>query len=601
MTVGCRVWWRWLGLGAALCVVHGCSDSDGGEADAAGGEGGDSTRAGAEQGSTEAGASSGGEGKGGATPGGSGEGGASTSPDGAGEGGASSAGTPGAAGEAAGGALSELGWPKTMRPSWDGSVPSEGVCSVHAVCWNNPYHTANELYAVWASSATSTWVGGNAGTLAHYDGSEWTGITAIETETRGPFFAFRLLRGTQGSTSNVWAVGWETIAPLDQVLYRFDGSKWTKMTAPSYPVKAIWATGANEVWATSGSQFVSHWNGNAWSYVNVGKMVTGIWGFSATDIWVSGETVLQFNGSIWQDRGGGGSAIWGASSGDMWTGNGAHLVASNWAPPPTSQGTGFKAVIGANATNLFFLGGGNFPINYYLQNAIFQYSEFSADAKFDAWPVTPTDYFVVGESDLGELKNLIHGDPAGLPVVFDDHGPLLGSDPASPYQVVGKVLQEDQGGNWVPLRTFDAGFSGEKYLAWTDALLWVCSGGVLYEYDGFSWTTPENSPSCSMLQVDGEGRLWVATLGVMYSEVAVYDGESWTQLPKPPLDVYEVEDFAVGDHEAWVLAQTTAYRWNSEAWDTYELGTDITRAPNTITVRDGVVHMGRSSELRFDP
>lgn len=104
-----------------------------------------------------------------------------------------------------------------------------------------------------------------------------------------------------------------------------------------------------------------------------------------------------------------------------------------------------------------------------------------------------------------------------------------------------------------------------------------------------------------MLQVDGEGRLWVATSGV-YSEFYVYDGNEWLHLDPPGFTyAYALTDFAVRDQEAWVLTQLTAYRFNGQAWDAYALGVEVAAAPTMLTISEGFVYFGVDHALRFDP
>jgi hypothetical protein len=489
-------------------------------------------------------------------------------------------------------------------------MPTSGVCSVHHFCWNAPFQSSNNVYGVWASSPTNVWVAGSAGMLARYNGATWSGVTGIEDVDGATFASFRLIRGTQGSTSNVWAVGWDLVSPDDQFFYRFDGVKWTKMTPPILPVRDIWATGTNELWTANAGGFVSHWNGSQWSHINVNKDVTGIYGFSNTDVWVSGETVLQFNGTTWSDKGGGGPSIWGATSGNMWTGNGAQLVGGVWQPPKAGQGTGFKKVIGASATDLFFLGQGSSPTNYYLKGALFHYSDFAGQDMFDVWPLSATDYWVVGERDLAG-KTIFHGDPTGLPQTFTAQGPSVAPEPEPQYKTIGKALLEKVNGSYMPLKAFDAVFVGKKHLVWDDSAVWALNDGLLWQYTGGAWTTLPVAAGCegTVLQIDEYDDLWLMNPAGAVSSVCKYDGSAWTPLDLhladgTALPFFMISDLTVRGHEAWLVSQLVAFRFNGSKWDRYILGVDPEIAHEGLGITsDGQVYTGDplNPQLVFRP
>jgi hypothetical protein len=393
----------------------------------------------------------------------------------------------------------------------------------------------------------------------------------------------------------VWAVGWALLNET-QAFYRFDGSKWQKMTAPPHTVRDIWATGTNELWAADEDHYVSHWDGASWHHTDVGQDIQGIYGFGNSDIWVAGATVLHFNGNIWQDKGGGGPSIWGPTSGDMWTGDGAHLVAGKWQPTP-SEGTGFKKVIGATASDVFLLGDGADPVSYHLKNGNSSIAA-SGSARSDVWSASASDYWLVGERVMPGLETILHGDPETSMVEPTAVGPSMPPDPEAPYRVASTTVQQKVGASWMDLKTFAKAFPLGKYMAWSDKTLWVCSANELYQYTAGSWSTLGDAPACasSWLQVDGEGRLWLAQYDPSL-EVYVYDG-AWTHLSSDGIDVKALafQDFCVRGHDAWLSAQLTAYRFNGSGWDRYSLGVDPEVAAGTISIAsDGRVYTGTAA------
>jgi hypothetical protein len=234
--------------------------------------------------------------------------------------------------------------------------------------------------------------------------------------------------------------------------------------------------------------------------------------------------------------------------------------------------------------------------HYYLQGTDFSYSAFPAEEKYDVWPVTATDYWLVGRRDVGQFENLVHGDPADLPMTFEERGASPPAEPEPPYRVEGNTVMKAQGDSWVPLKTFD----GPIGLAWSSSHLWVQSGSELHGFDGSSWSTLSDAPGApGWLQVDGHGRPWLVSMDEP-PELHVYDGTSWTQLPMPDFGyTYAMEGFAVKGYEAWILTQRTAYRWNGRNWDTYSLGVVVDAAPYTLSIRDDAVYFGNDHRLRF--
>jgi hypothetical protein len=209
---------------------------------------------------------------------------------------------------------------------------------------------------------------------------------------------------------------------------------------------------------------------------------------------------------------------------------------------------------------------------------------------------------VVGErvQNIG-APTIQHGDPSLKPKTFGSGGPSFPDEPAGPYSVVGKTLLYDDGNGAMPIKTFDAAFSGQKFMAWTDDTLWVCNGGTLYHYDAGNWTTPSDAPACGdRLQLDGDGHLWFQA----GNGVSVYNGREIRSLPNLPVDgeAVPVRDFTVRGHDAWALTQQTAYRWSGSQWDAYAIGTDLDIAPTGLEITaGGTVHLGGSALVYVAP
>ena len=180
------------------------------------------------------------------------------------------------------------------RPDMGDQKPF-GFCSPGRWCWEHPLPQGNELRTIWAFSNKDVWAAGEAGTIMHYDGSDWS---AVPAPTK------MLLLDLWGSTpDNLWAAG-----ARGTLLY-WDGRSWT--VVPSGTTKAlgtIWGTGRAEIWAGGDAGTLLHWQGTAWDSVPSGtsEVIWGIWGGRPDDYWATigiamgtAKPVLHWDGTRW--------------------------------------------------------------------------------------------------------------------------------------------------------------------------------------------------------------------------------------------------------------------------------------------------------------
>ncbi len=209
------------------------------------------------------------------------------------------------------------------------------------------------LASVWGSGPKDVWAVGTAGTVIHWNGSEWSSTPASTTQS---------LYAVWGSGPNdVWIVS------SPHVIFRGGGfvngtASWSPVTpVADYAtvsgsrgklIQTIWGTSASDVWIggmsfvnKSGQPQESRWRsvtvdgGAGWTPVsNCPKTgtcpsVTAMWGSGPEDIWAVGPAgvTLHTHGI---DAGDGGvpdwtafdsqstaalQAVWGSGPGDVWT------------------------------------------------------------------------------------------------------------------------------------------------------------------------------------------------------------------------------------------------------------------------------------------
>jgi hypothetical protein len=107
------------------------------------------------------------------------------------------------------------------------------------------------LRSIWGSASDDIWAVGDAGTIVHWNGSEWSPST------------------------------------------------YSGVVTTSY-LNQVWGSGANDVWAVGSGGTIIHWNGSSWSASPSGMItaLSGVWGSSSKDVWVAGgNTILR-----WRDE-----------------------------------------------------------------------------------------------------------------------------------------------------------------------------------------------------------------------------------------------------------------------------------------------------------
>jgi cysteine-rich repeat protein len=173
--------------------------------------------------------------------------------------------------------------------------------------------------------------------------------------------------------SGVWADSDTDIVAVGQSAgYRYDGTKWTRTTALA-GYTHVWGSGPMDVWATSGTGALEHWNGTSWNTVTVPttNALSAIWGTGPTNIYIATSvgTVLHYNGSTWTESSAISAtgfnittcAIWGSGPSDIYIADYSglfHYNGSAWAPVAVTGGVpGYFGVTGTAANNVWIDGG----------------------------------------------------------------------------------------------------------------------------------------------------------------------------------------------------------------------------------------------------
>jgi hypothetical protein len=221
-------------------------------------------------------------------------------------------------------------------------VPRPGqVCSVDGWCVLNPRPQGNDLNDVLALANDDIWAVGRAGTVLHYDGSQWSGITSlveVDTSSSGG-------EGEQdASLDSIWASSPQDLWIAGRYgILRGDGEHWNAVTVTGTDASTIytsvWGTASDDVWVTTRANGVFHFDGATWSShtfaSGVGGAVTAVAGRAANEVYfATGNGVYRWDGTSYTlDRSGITTGVWASAASGVWAWQGAHIyqrIGSTW-------------------------------------------------------------------------------------------------------------------------------------------------------------------------------------------------------------------------------------------------------------------------------
>lgn len=189
------------------------------------------------------------------------------------------------------------GRPDVTPQEWDGTISPDGVCTPDGFCVRTPLPTGFDLHDIWAASATDVWVSGGYGTLIHWDGSDWTGVTGVGGDVE---------RIDGCASDDVWAVDSgrvlnasegeeEDTENFEPRLLHWDGSEWSA-SGPAVVVHDVECRATNDVWAAT-EDGLYHFDGG-WTKVDLGadvalSQVTA----DADHVYASGTAAVVWDGT----------------------------------------------------------------------------------------------------------------------------------------------------------------------------------------------------------------------------------------------------------------------------------------------------------------
>jgi len=222
--------------------------------------------------------------------------------------------------------------------------------------------TAEDLYAVFGTSASNVWAVGSNGTILRYDGSAWAAQTSPTTAE---------LRGVWGaSAAAAWAVG------TGGKIVKWDGANWTNATSGTINgLTGVWGASATDVWAVGTGGTILHWGGVAWTSVAspTAQDLFSVWGSGAADVWAvgTGGTILHYNGASWTVATSGGAdlaGVAGTGAADVWAvgaaGRALHFDGVAWTAVDSGVTEDLLDVAAAGPRSVVAVRSGGLPIRW---------------------------------------------------------------------------------------------------------------------------------------------------------------------------------------------------------------------------------------------
>jgi hypothetical protein len=156
---------------------------------------------------------------------------------------------------------------------------------------------------VHGTSASDVFVGGDEGTILHFDGDAWTvQATPVTTPVWGIWAV---------APDDVWAVGGDNLFGDAPFVLHYDGEQWSLAPIPTlerprvFAFFKVWGSGPDDVYAVGQNGAVLHWDGAGFTELGVGvsQDLIGIWGTGPHDITVVGgrgtAELAHFDGKQW--------------------------------------------------------------------------------------------------------------------------------------------------------------------------------------------------------------------------------------------------------------------------------------------------------------
>jgi hypothetical protein len=408
---------------------------------------------------------------------------------------------------------------------------------------------------IWGTSGTNVFAVTNGGEIFHYDGTTWTASATYDQRTW-----FEKVWGS--SASDVYAVGWINdpgLGPEDHFpnVYHFDGTAWSPVDWDGQTsifsgnsLFGVWGTSASDVYVVGDKGSIFHFDGSNWSEVGPfsGPVNRAVVGGSANDVLVVGDygELLHWDGASWALQSSeliyNLYSLWGASSTSLFAGGAGvilHFDGTTWTRMTGDelQGYTFGSIWGASATDVYAVG---YRFGTPDRGAVFHYDGTAWTAMMEdqvpspkvVWGASATAVYAAGDDDL-----VLHYDGAAWTEILGTRRPggrlysMWGSSATDVFVAGanGDMLHHGTGSGFGHM---NSGTNSHIEGIWgfsSQEVYAVDFDGNLLRYDGSYWQVQARWPGSMFFAIWGtSGSDLYVTTGD--SRILHYDGSGFTDL-----------------------------------------------------------------------
>lgn len=416
---------------------------------------------------------------------------------------------------------------------------SGGFCSSDGWCWLSPVPQGNTLTGVWASGPADAWMGGDGGTLLHWNGTRLEPYVVTD----------RFISAIWGAASDfVLAaayVPYPASGTSKDLLLRWDGTHWAEwMTSPIQSVFAIWGTSRNDVWLVGSG--AAHWDGSRFTVATWTNVVNAITGSASDDAWVTNTSsagpLLHFDGAVWTQidtpegarsvASGGRGKAWICAIGDkspwvpmLWDGH-------TWSTPNPEM-TDCSAIWSPNAGDLWAAKGET--ISHYVAGA-WQKAFEGGTGWVQALAGASSDDFW----GVGQAGTLVHGQTGVFTDVIQARPNVLNQSvapvgPNNAWIASPGSMSVQHWKDGIPVEGWVAAQARaiNDVMARSASDIWVVGDkGLAAHYDGSTWTETSTGTTANFTRIWANAANDVWAVGSQ-STTAYFDGTHWTVSTDP--------------------------------------------------------------------
>jgi hypothetical protein len=199
---------------------------------------------------------------------------------------------------------------RDLNGVWGSVDPATGTAAVFAVGaggtvlshdtgvsedWTLEHSGGSDLTGVWGASPTDVYAVGRAGTILHYNGTNWS---AMDSGTGMDLYAVWGSSAADADSPVVYAAGERG------TILVYAGSSWQQEASPTRrDLYGLWGSSSGDVYAVGRRGIMLHNDGSGWRAMDVrGRAdLNAVWGSSASDIHAVGAngTILHYDGGAW--------------------------------------------------------------------------------------------------------------------------------------------------------------------------------------------------------------------------------------------------------------------------------------------------------------